>query len=298
MSRSVKRYAGGVHIPLRPYLDHPMSFWRLALKEIMHLQHRWLVREASARSFLERLQRRRRLGLTPHEWVELRKGAASRLTATEELIVLKTGYLMGVEEEVDWPDSWLDFAVDFDRCTSAQVCDDIGRPIAGTLTCGSWTVTYHTTSVTDEMKEALKRKNYRIDIPGVAEGEEQVLLGGSFTYALPLLWPNCRLIPMTRVLEGCSECVAAESSALSRFAQNEFIANALCRGKDRRLRHGLPLLTLVPCKSLEGETGAISAFGEASYGNIDDVICEYLSLDKEGLALQLNIEFNGDRGTD
>ena len=55
--RSVRNYPCGLAVSVLPFLEQPSSFWREALKGLMHSMAMSLVRDKAVDNFVERLQK-------------------------------------------------------------------------------------------------------------------------------------------------------------------------------------------------------------------------------------------------
>lgn len=200
---SIERFPCGLIVDTSSYVHHPASFWRVMLKEIMHSHHRGMVRDASVNSFCGRLIRRKELDTKVDEWVELRKGAAVRLSSTGELMVLRQGVLMGPGEERPFDDGWL--------------ASSFSASASGSAQCGSWTVSW---SVGFEDGTPTPLTGVR----GLGRGQDRELLGGTLTYCLP--WVGTESLPALRPIQSVPPS----------------LAKRYFKGADRRFKAGLPLL--------------------------------------------------------
>ena len=105
---AVRRYDVGLSVQVKPYRHQPRTFWREALKELMHSLSLSLVRDKAVGIFMDRIQPPRTdtdtdtvTGTTdsdalcgPFGWLELRKNFSVHLAESGVLTVLRPSALV------------------------------------------------------------------------------------------------------------------------------------------------------------------------------------------------------------
>lgn len=202
--RSAVRHPCGLAVDVLPYRTQPASFWREALRRLMHSLSMSMVRGRAVGTFVERLQGRPAIGAVPAlewgppGWVELRKGFDVELGADGVLVVLLEKVLVETEASTDR------VPLDRDaRCSSHQL--------------GCWAVDVSWLRG-QEGADAAEIKA----LPRVRD-----VLPGKFQYALA-------------VPRRCQELVLA--STLKGGRKKRLPPPPALTGLDLRLRAGLPIL--------------------------------------------------------
>ena len=229
----------------------------------MHSQQRGLVRDASVKTFIERLERQVAGGESRgvEGWIELRKGAAAKLTLAVELIVFSTGVLFGQEEEVDWSLQWTDT-----HCTLLR--PSVGSPLPSNieLRCGNWIVCCEYGHVGKRQLSQLRGKKPKVAVEGLSDVTDREFLRGRISYTLPLLFERTLLVPLCSPLaQGSEDSAKAGNGGGGSRVLDGGLTRALARGVDPRLRRGVPLLTILAdadtseCRELNDNTDIISS---------------------------------------
>ena len=202
--RSVARHPCGLAVDVLPYRAQPVSFWREALRRLMHSLSMSMIRGRAVETFVERLQGRPAAGTAPAlewgppGWVELRKGFDVELGADGVLVVLLEKVLSETEPRPD--------RVPLDR--SAACCSH---------QLGCWTINIRWLHGQEGAAAAEVKA-----LPRVRD-----VLPGKFHYVLAVP-PRCRELVLASTLCGGRKKRAPPPPTLA--------------GLDLRLRGGLPIL--------------------------------------------------------
>lgn len=237
---TVRRYDAGLRVQVKPYRSQPHTFWREALKELMHSLSLSLVRDKAVSVFMERIQPSPSTGAGagaggadaeeealsgPFGWLELRKSFCVHLAASGVLTVfrpsvfLQTGDLLQEPgEESKDPSQSQQY-----RSFPLDAVEEWGRG----LRVGHWQIRAQWVPSDDGGEDAKVLT------------EVHALLEGSFDYTLTLA-PTCTALTFLQARAGGRKKSGQKPPA------------ALVE-MDLRIREALPLL--VPVLTMDGDEG-------------------------------------------
>ena len=208
---TTRRGPAGLSVNVKDWRNQPLTFWREALKLLMHSLSMPLVREKAVVIFMERIAEMK----GPFGWLELRKGFSIHLDDEGALTVLRP--YVSVKD--------LDLKNDKGEYITIDL-NTLKYGMSASLVIGRWKITITLKEKTQEDQYVQRILQHPAD-----------LLHGSFTYIIPFS-SECTSLELFQALEGGRKKVGQRPPPQ-------------LLGIDPRLRHQLPLFTILHPKERE-----------------------------------------------
>jgi tRNA(Ile)-lysidine synthetase-like protein len=210
---TVQRDVGGVTVNIKPFRHQPHTFWKEALKELMHSLSLSLVRDKAVSIFMERVQPHAndcQALRGPFGWLELKKNFSVYLSNDGFLTIFLPQTFVDNSELLD------NNGKDYKTVSLVANGDDnaVLKEVLSHVRVGCWDIHFQWLDHADGQERILEN-------PGS-------LISGSFRYTLPVVPGCCELVFFQSRKSGRKSSVGKPPSALT--------------GIDLRVRNALPLL--------------------------------------------------------
>ena len=171
--QSVQRGSCGLSVNITERRSQPLTFWREALKELMHSLSLPLVREKAVVTFMDRIDEMK----GPFGWLELRKGFSIHLDEEGTLTVLRPEASVKEADLRDEAGEYLKIALS---------TLEVGQ--SKSLVIGDWTITVTMADIDEGGEERI------LQYPAA-------LIFGSFIYSVPIS-EGCSYLELLQALGG------------------------------------------------------------------------------------------------